>query len=341
MLTSSFQNQARRQQAAFLANDTGFTPGARALVDAKAIDNPYLLGIGHESENLYPALRSSLARDHFADRGIKWWKAPASGDIIEVDGPTRNLASSQLACVNFLLPLADHATALACLLQHVEADVKGVEVVSHTPPGAKASLQSRVEFEWTGARSLEGTAGTRGSNCTSADALLVAQTTNGKRRAYLFEWKYVEEYRAGEFKGAGEAGKTRRQRYTGLYLAGDSPFIGSVPIDELLYEPYYQLMRLGLLGAKMCRERELGVEEARVVIVAPCENIVYRGRVTSPELEKRFGDQAAIERIGPLLFKNPGAFHVTSQEELLGALRSSDPGGLDDWLAYQKARYGW
>lgn len=341
MRTSSFQKQARQQQAAFLANDTGFTPGARALVDARAIDNPYLLGIGHEWENLYPALRSSLARDHFADRRIKWWKAPASGDITDVDGPTRNLASSQLACVNFLLPLADHLSALACLLQHMEEDVKSVEVVSHTPPGSKASLQSRVEFEWTGARSLEGTAGTRGANCTSADALLVARTTNGKRRVYLFEWKYVEEYRVGDFKGAGEKGETRRRRYTDLYLAGDSPFAGSVPIDELLYEPYYQLMRLGLLGAKMCRERELGVDEARVVIVVPRENVVYRRRVTSPELEKRYGDQAAIERIGPLLFKNPGALRVTSQVELLGALRSADLHGLDDWFGYQKTRYGW
>jgi len=40
----------------------------------------------------------------------------------------------------------------------------------------------------------------------------------------------------------------------------------------MLYEPFYQLARLGLLGAKMGREREFGVTEFRIVVVCPTAN---------------------------------------------------------------------
>ena len=51
-----------------------------------------------------------------------------------------------------------------------------------------------MEFEWIGLDdSLEGTR-TRGANATSIDAFLVAETDSGRRRAYLIEWKYLEQY---------------------------------------------------------------------------------------------------------------------------------------------------
>ena len=44
------------------------------------------------------------------------------------DGPTRNVASSQIACVNFLLPLNQATTARASLavLAVVDDDVAGI-----------------------------------------------------------------------------------------------------------------------------------------------------------------------------------------------------------------------
>ena len=53
-------------------------------------------------------------------------------------------------------------------------------------------------------------------------------------------------------------------------------------MDELLYDPFYQLMRLRLLADRMVRDRELGVSEAKVVVVVPRGNTVYRRRITSP-----------------------------------------------------------
>ena len=66
------------------------------------------------------------------------------------------------------------------------------------------------------------------------------------RRAYLFEWKYVEEYRGGDDKGVGEKGTTRFTRYGNRYGDPSSPFDATIPLAELFFDPFYQLMRFGL-----------------------------------------------------------------------------------------------
>ena len=96
---------------------------------------------------------------------------------------------------------------------------------------------------------------TRGANSTSVDAFIVAETPAG-RRAYLMEWKYVEEYRT-EDKGRGRSGETRRARYVHLYAESPS-FNGRVPFDAWLFEPFYQILRLRLLADRMVRNCEFG-----------------------------------------------------------------------------------
>ena len=101
---------------------------------------------------------------------------------------------------------------------------------------------------------------TRGANTTSIDALLVAETASG-RRAYLIEWKYVEEYR-GRYLGDGSKGATRLERYSEAYA--ESPFLpDSTPVTAWFYEPFYQMMRQRLLADRMVRKGELGVRDAR------------------------------------------------------------------------------
>ena len=129
-----------------------------------------------------------------------------------------------------------------------------------------------VEFEWIGLeKSLEG--GTsRGEYETSVDSFLIAETDKG-RRAYLMEWKYTEEGGDGDDKGAGRSGETRRHRYAPLYEAASSSFYGNgIAMGELFYEPFYQLMRNRLLADRMVAKGELGVSDAKVVVVVPEEN---------------------------------------------------------------------
>jgi hypothetical protein len=344
MATPKFGTIARRQQAKLLDEPGGlFSAAARVRTDPKAERNGHLLAFGAELENLYPPMRGTNgALEYFAERRIKWWRSARSGDAKDENRPTRNLASSQLACVNFLMPLRDRPDALAALLRTLDADVASVARLVYRDRRSRREFSDYVEFEWVGlTTTLEGRAYTRGANATSADALVVAEVEGGGRRAYLFEWKYVEEYRNDKSKGVGTEGDARRRAYRGLYGAADSAFSGAVPLDDLLYEPFYQLMRLGLLADKMVREREFGSTDARVVVVCPRENVEYRDRITSPGLRKQFGESGTVGAVVSRLTRNPGFFRSSSQEELLRGVRAAGLKGLDDWLRYQAQRYGW
>jgi len=333
-----FAKAARERQARFRDSSGTISDAARRPLDDKGRRHGHLLRIGCEEENLYPLLRGLTgARRFFAERGIRWWRSSRSGDLRGIDGPTRNLASSQVCCVNFLLPLAQVPGALDACLRAIDPEVGNVVPLRY------GGLDSRAEFEWIGlSSSLEGGPFTRGANATSADALLVAEHRSAQRRAYLFEWKYVEEYRVGEWLGEGESGDTRRYRYRHLYQSGASSFNASVPLDELLYEPVYQIVRLRLLGDKMVGESEFGVSDARVVVVCPEGNLAYRNRITSPPLAERLAPGATLEEAVGFLLDNPAGFVMTSPERLIGALRRADLGrAIGDWLAYHEERYGW
>lgn len=127
------------------------------------------------------------------------------------------MASSRIACVNFLLPLADIPGALAAGIRSSDSDGTASDPLSHQ------GTVSPVEFEWIGlGRPLEEDAApTRGANVTSIDAFAVATTKAGRRRTSLLEWKYTGKYQT-EDKGQGSKGRTRRQRYAARYSAGSS-----------------------------------------------------------------------------------------------------------------------
>jgi hypothetical protein len=342
--TRDFGKSERERQAAFRDTSPTVSPEGRLPGDNKGMRNGHLLALGHEEENLYPSLRGPAgARDFFSARGIHWWRSSRSGDEAKVNGPTRNMASSQIACVNFLLPLAGTPGALASVLRSIDDDVREVVPMDYTVRGTGSPVSSPVEFEWVGRDScLEGGPGTRGANTTSADALIVAVTETGARRAYLLEWKYVEEYEKGESLGEGKSGETRRRRYSALYAAADSRFTGKVPLDEMLFEPFYQIMRLGLLADKMVRDgKEFGVTEAKVVVVCPADNLAYRNRITSPGLEARVRAGSTVEQAVHYALRTLAGFSVACPKALVAAVRGSrHTGDLSAWLKYQHERYG-
>ena len=254
------------------------------------------------------------------------------------------MASSQVACVNFLLPLAGIPGALLSALRALDDDVVGVIAITHD------GCASDVEFEWIGlGHSLEG-GRTRGSQNTSIDAFLVAVTTAGRRRAYLLEWKYVEQYlsSAPEFKGDGSQGVTRRSRYAERYQSPFSSFNPSTTpdLDDFLYEPFYQIMRQRLLADRIVHERELGIDEAKVVVVVPEENWAYRAvthgmTTTSPLLAQRFPQLGTVEAVMRATLREPDAqFDMVAPAQLLDGVARSLPDETVDWANYWRDRYG-
>ena len=335
---ASFETREKRRQMRFRDVSPTITDAGRSPSDDKGRRNGHLLAVGNEQENLCPPLRGETEAIRFlADRNIKWWRSARSGDERGRSGPTRNLASSQLACINFMLPLAGDRDALVALLSAIDDDIVGVAAIDDPCAGTK----SRVELEWIGlSHALEGPSKkTRGANTTSIDAFVVAETASG-RRAYLLEWKYVEQYRT-KYLGDGDKGKTRRERYSGLYASSPS-FKKGIPLDAWFYEPFYQIMRQRLLADRMVLNKELGVSDAKVVVVVPQGNEAYRGRITSPDLASAFPDAPTVaDVVRRTLVRPDEAFACVSPETFAEAVRQRCGNRVAHWSAYLRARYGW
>jgi hypothetical protein len=334
----TYQLLLRERQARFRATSPIINEAARRPDDPMGQRHGHLLTLGYEDQNLFPPLRGpGGAVEFFAARDIKWWRAQTTGDTIGINRPTRNLASSQVACVNFLLPLASVPGALETVVHCLDSQAESVVPLEYR------GLRSAIEFEWIGLEgSLEETANPRrGYGVTSADALMVA-VTQRRRRGYLFEWKLGESYKAGLYKGDGSRGQDRRRRYTPLYQAADSSFNGAIRLEDWLYDPLYQLLRLRLLADRMVRRREFGVEEVRLVVVCPMENTAYLGRVTSSGMWKRLPEAQTLAEVMQATLRNPLSFAITSPADLIAAICRAQLGPtLDPWLAYHRDRYSW
>lgn len=334
----NFGMRERHRQAMFRNGSPTISAAGRSPDDDKGRRHGHLLALGHEEENLCPALRGeSGTRRFLRDRGIKWWNSSRSGDRSGGTRPTRNLASSQVACINFMLPLANEPAALTAVLSAIDDDVDGIACIENPTAGTS----SLVEIEWIGLdHALEGPKHkTRGANTTSIDAFVVAETASG-RRAYLIEWKYVEDYRT-RYLGNGSRGATRLERYSDAYAA--SPFFpDSTPITAWLYEPFYQFMRQRLLADRMVRKGEHDVRDAKVVVVVPECNRAYRERITSPALAKEFPQTGTVAEVIQAAIKRPDAgFSCVSPEMLAEAVRRRCGTGVAEWSEYLSDRYGW
>jgi hypothetical protein len=283
------------------------------------------------------------ALDFFEARHIPFWSSAGSGDRLKdtsYRGPTRNLASSQVSCVNFLLPLATVPGAPLAFVQLFDPEVLAIEPIIDA-----TGLATPVELEWVGWREpLEGGRKTRGALQTSLDALIVGRT-NKSARAYLIEWKYCEEYLRPENKGQGSKGVTRTARYRHLYEAPTSSFNGRIPFEGLLYEPFYQMMRMILLGDRMLAEgvtETLAVDDFRVVVVCPTANRDFRQVVPATPVGRQLPPTTTVTDAMRGSLKNPRRLQLVAQDELVAALRRGPlRKELKPWLDYHAVRYRW
>ena len=141
--------------------------------------------------------------------------------------------------------------------------------------------------------------------------------------AYLIEWKLSEQYEFGKWLGDGAGGDTRRNHYVPLYNASDCSFKGDVPLDDLLYEPHYQLLRLRLLGDRMVREKEFGISEAKVIVVCPEENTAYRNTITSGRLLRSLPGARTVEDVMRSILRDPNGFAMTSPASLVASIKQA------------------
>lgn len=203
---------------------------------------PYLLQ--DYKDNFYKyseCLAKYFSKD---ENNIDWWHGTT---------PTNNPLSSQIACLNHLFYIKNNYDAVLKLAQNINTNISNVYILENDTEQTRGYISFEVvsEFDHLNESRRKDGKLSRGSNCTSIDAIILAEL-DGERTLLVIEWKYVEKY-SNEDKSQSKGGETRKKRYDDLIK--NSKFIKS-DIDENIYytEPFYQLMRQTLWAEQMIKK---------------------------------------------------------------------------------------
>jgi hypothetical protein len=123
---------------------------------------------------------------------------------------------------------------------------------------------------------------TRGTNCTSVDALIYAKHKNGEKWIIPIEWKYTEEYSNSKDKSFGKSGAIRLERY--IALINKSEQVNSKYWHWCFFEPFYQLMRQTLWAEQIIqnkKDEKLEADNYLHLHIIPNENKDLLNRIYS------------------------------------------------------------
>ncbi|MBX9664426.1 hypothetical protein [Novosphingobium sp.] len=280
----------------------------------------YRVSPEHRLVNLSPAVREAADRLFGADPAIQWHQHANHG------------LSSQVCCVNFLLPFADKPELLARWITHVTGDKVGEVLPIELD---RAGQDWFVTFEWIGDadylnEASPGAQRKRGANATAADAAILYRTAAGATNLLLVEWKYTERYgQPLDPKG----NSTRRARYEAIWRAPNGPIRADIDVDleDFFWEPFYQMLRQQML-AWHTEQTDVRVDRARVLHLSPAGNRPLH-LVTSPTLQ-RLGDDAFD--VFRSLLTDPADFRSMSIE---AAFKPLGDWPEADWFAWLQQRY--
>ena len=217
----------------------------------------YPFVLNDNNNNLYKKSKISICK-YFSTSKIAWW----CGKL------TNHTLSSQVSCLNHLYPIRDDKNTVLSIIQNICPDI--IDVIKITTDG---NMSEYIQFEAVSDFDhLNEKYSTRGSNCTSLDALIYGQHKDGRKILFPIEWKHVESY-GNEDKAKGDKGLERKSRYTDLI--NQSKQLKSGYHDIYYYEPYYQLMRQTLWSEQMIEHKNTETIKADDYIhihVIPTEN---------------------------------------------------------------------
>lgn len=309
---AAFGARQREQQAAYFSAEFPDAIGYRG--------SAYRVPPEQAAFNLAPSIRES-ARAYFERYGITWHLH------------ANHALSSQICCLNFLMPLAERPQLLAPLVSRALGIPEPQMLEIESGPNGRPWF---IGFEWIGGDYLNESAPTgkrrRGANCTSVDAVLKFRH-QGTIETLLIEWKYTERY--GQ-PLAPSGNDTRIRRYKDLAFHPNGPFRNDLrlTLNDFFYEPFYQLARQQMLAFQIEKAAEGSAKRVRVLHIAPAANLALKS-MTSPPL-RRYGDNAFA--VFKSLLVQPDNFVSRSTEELFGPLLT-EFGSTDDWAAYLAHRY--
>jgi hypothetical protein len=219
--------------------------------------------------SLLPEVRAT-ALELFSELAISWHFGVGTG-------PSNHLLSSQVQCVNALAQMVREPDRLI----RAFGGMLGISKVLQIEPGRF------LTFEYIGPTDYFGEAPkgvrTRGANCTSVDAAFLCRTTTGHTELILLEWKYTESYSARKPNISSDA--VRKARYFDQWSAEGGSLLSSlVGFEDVLQEPFYQLVRQQLLAQELERHHACGADRVRVLHVLSPANTAYQRSIRRPGL---------------------------------------------------------
>jgi hypothetical protein len=199
------------------------------------------------NKNFYQDIKDE-AIEYFSKNNVAWWGGK---------NPTGHVLSSQIACINHLYAIRNDKNAVLGLLKSISADfVDVLEIKTDKYLSAFIQFESVSDYDY-----LNEGQSTRGSNCTSVDALIYAKHKDGTNWLIPIEWKFTEFYENLDKAKEGCKtnpdkckGKVRQERYTDLI--NNSNQLISENHYCYYFEPFYQLMRQTLWAEQMVANKE-------------------------------------------------------------------------------------
>jgi hypothetical protein len=272
--------ESERERAIKLLKTTNLFYGAvsRRTIKYKGKEYPKDEILLDGINNLYAPIQKNVV-DYFVQNKIAFWHPKGAGELAQ--NPTGHILSSQICCINHLFPIRqdkDAVLSLAKMVCNDFVDVLKIDTDKYLP--GYIQFESVSDSDHLNEQYL-----TRGSNCTSVDALIYAVHSDGRKYLLPIEWKYTENYspedkstedRLGEPKGNELKGQERLRRYSSLI--DDSAVLkkySTYKSTVYFYEPFYQLMRQTLWAEQMIAHKSTETIKADDYIhvhVIPNEN---------------------------------------------------------------------
>jgi hypothetical protein len=240
----------------------------------------------NSKNNLYPQIVDEVIL-YFALNNISFHHLEGDADA-GFCNPSGHTLSSQIACLNHLYPLRYNKEAVLSIAKQIFSeivDVMQIESDIFFPGFISFEVISNIDHlnETKGSQKL-----TRGTMCTSVDALIYGKLKDDNKIIIPIEWKYTENYhedektdkdysienRAKEKEGKG---KERLQRYSDLINCSEQLSLKKDSYKNSVYffEPFYQLMRQTLWAEQMIANKKTETIKAEKFIhahIIPNEN---------------------------------------------------------------------
>ncbi len=192
---------------------------------------------------------------------------------------TSHTLSSQVSCLNHLFLLRNDKQAVLSIIKNIDKEIVDLfEIVTDNYKPAYIQFEAVSDKDH-----LNEKRPTRGSNCTSIEALIYGVRSTGEKLLFPIEWKYTEYY-GNQNKAEGKAGDVRKKRYTGLIE--NSTQLKTNSHDILYVEPFYQLMRQTLWAEQMIANKadeRIQADDFIHLHIIPKENSTLLAKKYLPE----------------------------------------------------------